>query len=91
MVRQIAAHHEGLLMESEEVSYDNKFGYIYRYNIVEFAVDDGSIYPDAGTKGRTYKIESKLVLHTHDCKSVEGEYYSGTGRRVKVDEKSNCP
>lgn len=74
-VRNIASGYDGIIMESEKVTHDERLGYIYRYNIVNFGVDDGSFHPELGTKGTTYKVETKLVVHTLDCINFRATTY----------------
>jgi len=69
--RKIAAKYAGIIMQSEIVSRDEKFGYIYRYNMVKSVTDDGSFHPEDGTKGNVYKVQTKLVLHTEDCETFK--------------------
>jgi len=54
-------------MKSEFVTQDERFGYIYRYDTVYSAVDDGRFHPESGTKGMVFKFKSKLIIYTLDC------------------------
>jgi len=62
-------------MESEIVTKDEKYGYIYRYDIVKFVVDDGSFHTELGTEGTVSKIEPKLVMYTLDCIHFRAAYH----------------
>lgn len=55
--------YEIFVLNSEIASYDDEFGYIFRYDIIDFVEDDGSFLPEDRRKGTIHKLESKLVIH----------------------------
>ena len=66
-VRSGASGYSGVILESEFVTQDEKFGYIYRYDVANYIVDDGSFHPEMGTKGQTFEVKSKLIIYSSDC------------------------
>ena len=73
-IRQIASGSDGIIMDSEVVSYDDKFGYIFRYEILNFLEDDGSFHPEDGMKGRIYRSKAKKVIFTKDGEAITAVY-----------------
>lgn len=67
-IRESAEKLDGVMMDSEVASYDDEFGYIFRYDTVNLIEDDGSFCPEK--KGHIHKIESKLVLCTKDGQNI---------------------
>ncbi|WP_157679580.1 hypothetical protein [Methylovulum psychrotolerans] len=67
VVRVGASKYDGIILESEFVTQDERFGYVYRYDIANYIVDDGNFHPEMGTKGIVSKIISKLVIYSSDC------------------------
>lgn len=79
--RAYASRYDGKILESEFVTQDERFGYIYRYDIVDYIVDDGSFHPEMGRKGMVSEVKSKLAIYSLDC--VHFNIVSGPAEQKK--------
>lgn len=84
-IREHASSLEGTVIESEIVTYDDKFGYIFRYKTVDFIEDDGSFHPEDGNKGKIYKCEGRLIASTKDGENI----YSLCGSNYELPKLNN--
>lgn len=66
--RKIAADAGNILPQTEVISREDKFGYIFRYDIVESIEDDGSFHPEDGMKGTMHTIRTRVVVSTKEGK-----------------------
>lgn len=66
-VRSVARNYGGVVLESESVTYDEDYGYIYRYD-VDTAVED---VPNKSTVSR-----GKVVISTVDDKRIYLSFHS---------------
>jgi hypothetical protein len=66
IIRSVVRNYDGIVLESESVSHDHKYGYIYRYRIVRMTSGDDGSLPSDDTK--TYRNETRVVAYTHDGK-----------------------
>jgi hypothetical protein len=69
--RQIAQAIGPVKIESEKITFDENFGYIFRYDIIKFVEEDGTFHPEAGMKGTIHKIESKIMVLTKNGQQFE--------------------
>ncbi len=74
-VRDIAADFDGIISQSEEVSRDVLFGYIFRYQMIREHIITGMSQP--------YKSRSVLVVWTADCSNLEFATYSMTDEKER--------
>jgi len=60
--RRIVSDRDGIVIDSETVSHSDKFGYVYRYDMVRL-LDDG--------RGGIYKSHTVFLVWTQDCETFE--------------------
>jgi hypothetical protein len=66
--RKVAADIGNIVMNTETITKDEKYGYIFRYDIVDFVENDGSFHPEDGMKGMIHKITTRVVVSSRDGK-----------------------
>jgi hypothetical protein len=60
--RRIVSDRDGIVMDSERVSHSDRFGYVYRYDLVQLLDDE---------RGATYKSHTVFLVWTQDCETFE--------------------